>query len=243
MFGACRLTPKFAGLAVASYQMTCANPLHNVVGQPTCTKSLSCSVAGGVSLAERALKYWAALGPSPVIRSKADHFALWSSDVLPALKEDRLPSTDELAELAKTVLYVVPPPPAPHPPLPPPEDPPESPEMAADSGEQHTQPSAKRSRHRAEAGVGVEDPLGGPHKGITEAQHERMLLLYREGAIGLSVPVQRMRSHMTGGTEYGVPARLREALSLGYLHPDLPPPIGFRWHKRGSKMYLTPQGG
>lgn len=92
-------------------------------------------------------------------------------------------------------------------------------------------------------GASNENLLGKRTAGVTAAVHKRMLVLAASGGIPITTPAQRKRNKLTPGTEYGVPAELREALFQGYLHPNLPPPRGFRWAYQGGKWFLRIHGG
>ena len=79
--------------------------------------------------------------------------------------------------------------------------------------------------------------------GVTAESHMRMGALLAQGAIPQTTLATRLRHKLTSKSEYGVPPQLREALALGYLHPNLPPPRGLKWKGRVGRWTLVPRGG
>ena len=85
--------------------------------------------------------------------------------------------------------------------------------------------------------------LGERAPGVTAGSHMRMEALLAQGAIPQTTLATRLRHKQTSTSEYGVPPQLREALALGYLHPNLPPPRGLKWKGRVGRWTLVPRGG
>ena len=78
---------------------------------------------------------------------------------------------------------------------------------------------------------------------VLEEAHGRTQALRRTGAVPSTTLEQRGRNVLKSSTTYGVPQELREALTRGYLSPNLPLPLGFRWKGRAGNWWLVSQGG
>ena len=66
----------------------------------------------------------------------------------------------------------------------------------------------------------------------------------QRGELPKTTPEQRRRNRMVPNTEYGTPPAFTSALRCGYISPNLPHPVGYRWHLVGpSKWMLKPQLG
>ena len=98
-------------------------------------------------------------------------------------------------------------------------------------------------RPAAQVGSTALDALGGRDPSVPEDVHDRMLLLFAEGALPKSTPTQRQRSMGTSGSTYGFPQQFAEACSYGYLGPNLGPPAGMQWKCQAGTWYLSPRGG
>ena len=186
-------------------------------GHISCNKTVSNSVSGSNDNTIRMLKYWFILGKP--VKSKDDHKPFWTK-VLDSLSAGTLPSHEFLDK------------------------------QVADGGDPTDAPSTGDGGGTSVALDHADDhsaldwgPLGEPVAGIKKEQHERMTKLYMDGAIPQSTQAQRQRNKMTRGTDYGVPADLREALRLGYVHPDIGAPQGMRWRAHPNKYLLVPLGG
>lgn len=87
----------------------------------------------------------------------------------------------------------------------------------------------------------AEGLLGEPMAGISAASHARMEKLAADGHIPITSTEQRRRHGRLHGSI--VPEALREAVRLGYLHPNLPAPQGMQWECRGGVWGLALRGG
>jgi len=74
------------------------------------------------------------------------------------------------------------------------------------------------------------DMLGGRTWDCPESVHTAMLDKATRGEIPLSKPEQRMKNMNKRPTFYGA-AEWRDAVKLGYIHPDMNPPRGMKWRK------------
>mmetsp|Transcript_37624 Transcript_37624/g.84874 ORF Transcript_37624/g.84874 Transcript_37624/m.84874 type:complete len:286 (+) Transcript_37624:3-860(+) len=74
------------------------------------------------------------------------------------------------------------------------------------------------------------DMLGGRSWDCPESVHQRMLEMATRGDIPTSRPEQRQKMMNKRPTFYGAP-EWRDAVKLGYIHPDLPAPRGLKWRK------------
>lgn len=91
---------------------------------------------------------------------------------------------------------------------------------------------------------GAADALGGiHHPGISAELHAQMLELHSRGVIPTTTPEQRCRQKLTKGERYKVPEEIRPALFAGYVSPNLPPPDGWVWRRRGGGWHLAQRGG
>ena len=180
-----------------------------------CNKSLANSVSGSDELSVRMLKAWIAWGQDTP--NKQAHKGVWSR-VLSANKNGQLPSMSQL-DASLDVPETVPGNPA--------------------------QPVPKRrQRHGAKA---KSKPRPSPSTASPPTPPDvtsRMEALIQSGALPRVSKQQRKRNRLTGGTSYGVPPDLREALHWGFVHPNLPAPRGMRWVASGLKEFtLQYQGG
>ena len=197
----------------------------------------------------RMLKYWVVLGKS--VRTKELHKNCWAT-VLEALSKGAVPSMQELDRQAPTTW-------------------PRAPSPQAASEEEGRQPPAmKRRREKSappggsaahaaplassrsaavpvgaasEAVADSQDPLGGRAAHVPAEVHERMLSLLVAGGVAKTTPAARSRAKLTSGSEYGVPQELAEALRYSYIHPNLAPPVGYRWRAQPGGFKLVPSGG
>jgi hypothetical protein len=87
------------------------------------------------------------------------------------------------------------------------------------------------------------DPLGGPAEGCPQEVHDRMLALFAKGGVPRSTPAMRLKHRRTAGEGYKIFSSLQEAFDFGYVSPNLNPPLGFIWGRRGEGWQLKPQGG
>lgn len=85
--------------------------------------------------------------------------------------------------------------------------------------------------------------LGEAAPGVPASVHSAMEKLMREGGIPCTSLEQRLRCGPKAGSGYGVPPGLQEAFQHGYIHPNLPPPLGAKWVCHASVWRLLPQGG
>ena len=84
----------------------------------------------------------------------------------------------------------------------------------------------------------------GKRGSVSQEAHDRMFQLLLQGAIPQSSLEQRRRCKVLSGSQYEIPEPLKEAFSLGYVHPSLPPPLGWVWRCRaGGHWKLGLQGG
>jgi hypothetical protein len=88
-----------------------------------------------------------------------------------------------------------------------------------------------------------EDPLGGPADGCPADVHARMIELFAAGGVPQTSAKQRLKQKVTPGESYKIPDALQEAFDFGYINPNLNPPDGHRWVRRGVGWQLAPRGG
>mmetsp|Transcript_47809 Transcript_47809/g.138215 ORF Transcript_47809/g.138215 Transcript_47809/m.138215 type:complete len:668 (+) Transcript_47809:78-2081(+) len=74
------------------------------------------------------------------------------------------------------------------------------------------------------------DQLGGRSWDCPEDVHLRMLELAARGAIPVTKPEQRGKNMNKRPTFYGAP-EWKDAVKMGYIHPDVPAPRGMKWRK------------
>jgi len=74
------------------------------------------------------------------------------------------------------------------------------------------------------------DALGGRSWDCPEDVHARMLELVTRGDLPVTRPEQRARNMNKRPTFYGA-AEWRDAVKMGYIHPEMPPPRGLKWRK------------
>jgi len=75
-----------------------------------------------------------------------------------------------------------------------------------------------------------DDLLGGRAWDCTEALHIKMLEYAMRGDIPITKPEQRARLARKKPTFHGAPA-WRDAVKMGYIHPDIAPPKGYTWKR------------
>ena len=207
------LTPRYKANRLISYQMTCSLAAHNKSGR--CTKELAISKAGSQQNARRVLKAWVLLGHS--LHQKEAHVDdSLKRMLLISLTEGTLASEDTLDSIAvATGDEIV-----------------QAPFVA---------PSASASSSRD--GVPQESLLGDVATNVPPEIHREMLALAAQGAIPITTLSQRHRNKRSGRTEYGVPKGLANAFEYGYVHPNLPPPLGLVWQHQSGKWKLLHRGG
>lgn len=74
------------------------------------------------------------------------------------------------------------------------------------------------------------DMLGGRTWDCPESVHSRMVEMATRGDIPITKPEQRSKLINKRPTFYGS-AEWRDAVKLGYIHPDINPPRGLKWRK------------
>jgi hypothetical protein len=100
-----------------------------------------------------------------------------------------------------------------------------------------------KSRHPRQEDRVVLDLLDGAAVGVPPDVHARMLQLAQQDGIPITTQAQRRRAGMKRGSRYGVPETLKDAFQYGYIHPNLPPPLGLLWRASSGAWRLVPQGG
>ena len=85
--------------------------------------------------------------------------------------------------------------------------------------------------------------LGEANEGIAEVVHQRLVDMALGGFLPITSAAQRARQKKTPGTVYGVPHWLSDALTHGYISPNLPPPANFVWRCRAGQWMLVRLGG
>ena len=82
----------------------------------------------------------------------------------------------------------------------------------------------------------------GPSQSMASAK-ARLLQQMEAGQLPRTTETQRSRQRLTHGTRYRVPGALKEALRLGFINPNLPPPQGLVWERIRDGFQLSPRGG
>ena len=195
--------------------MSCTNPRHNT--NRKCSREMSNHITGGNSETRRMLKLWVIMGSCCVDRDgPAGHMSRpWTALFLDMKKDSTLPSEQVLDDLAVT-------------------------DWAAElpvPGVEQPRPVKRRATDK------VPDVLGDRAADVPEHVHAEMRRLAEQGLIPTSSLAQRERSRFIKGCAYLVPDALKEAHQYGYVHPNLPPPLGLRWRGRNGTWALTMAGG
>ena len=193
-------------------------------GNKLCIRELSVNVAGGEEKCRRVLKAWALLGPS--LASRDEHMSKQNRQVfIDALEQGSLLDEEELDNIANSVAG----------------------EPAAGVGSQNTStgvlsPFRPAAIPKTKSGQPKKRLLGTAGS-VSRDVHQRMEELAAQGGIPVSTLPQRQRNKLTSGTNYFVPAELKEALDNGYLHPNLAPPLGMQWCYQNATWRLQIRGG
>ena len=80
-------------------------------------------------------------------------------------------------------------------------------------------------------------------EGVPEEVHARMERLMRDGDIPCTTRAGRKRCRKSLNTILHYPPEMHDAVTYGYVHPNLPPPRGQQWKARGGQWHLKPRGG
>ena len=80
-------------------------------------------------------------------------------------------------------------------------------------------------------------------EGVPEEVHARMERLMRDGDIPCTTRAGRKRCRKSLNTIFHYPPEMHDAVTYGYVHPNLPPPRGQQWKARGGQWHLKPRGG
>jgi hypothetical protein len=218
MFGINRITPRWSRDGVASgFQMSCTNPLHNLLGGRKCSKEVSYAIAGSEETAIQMLKAWVLWGAFDSDRDT--HMVVTWADVVAQSTSGLLPSMAQL----NTMLI--------------------SDWTSFEAPLLHHAGIVAGSSSAGIGGLIVGDLLGGIVEGVPQNVHAQMVALVEAGSIPVSTVAMRLRSRGTSASEYGVPTGLAQARDYGYIGPNLPPPLGMVWKCRGGKWSLAPRGG
>ena len=112
----------------------------------------------------------------------------------------------------------------------------------------HLSRAVKDARAKAKRNKRV-DILGGVAPGVSQSVHEAMVAMANEGALPVTTMTRRS-SLQTSTAKTSVPHVFELAAKHFYLHPALPAPKGYKWHRRAhlewdlrpSKVEATSEG-
>lgn len=215
-FGIHFLTARFSPQGLSGWQMTCARGNH--AAHTKCTKEISIDQAGGNDEARRFLKAWVLLGSG--VASRSEHMSTsWKAVLLSAIADGTLMSEAELDVIAMQHA----------------DSEVQAPFVEVPTSDVRT---VKKRKSSKKSGV-----LGACAKGVPSEIHIAMEALTEQGVLPPTTPEQRSRNSSTANTTYGVPKFFSEAKQYGYVHPNLPPPGGYKWVCRSGKWLLIPRGG
>ena len=226
------MPPRFAGGGgqITSVQVTCVRPHH--FDNSRCTREVALTQANGcVEHSKHMLVTWLVWGWHSA--TKAEHKKVWAA-VVEASKEGTLPDLDTLRAIQEVL-----------------EEEQNTQEVKALKATL-LQENKKKSRTTATSAASSRSPappapevdiLGGLSPGVSPELHDRMCQLARDGQLPVTSPSQRSRNVPTKNTAYKTPACWTDAFRSGYIHPNLPAPLGWIWRRRDSTMILLPRGG
>ena len=199
--------------------MYCSNPHHNTAER--CTKEVSCKVAGGEAEARRMLKTWILWGAGEASRDmhkKTWQFVKEHQEASFALPAEAYLDRQVFKEWPCDRIGLIALPPLP-------------PGSSADPG-----PASK--------GITMDSPLRYEHdERVPQAICAEIEGLWRLGTMPVTTLSQRSHHKPSKGSIYTVPPFLCLAFEYGYIHPDLAPPVGYKWVLRGLEYRLVRKGG
>ena len=212
-YGMHHLTPRFKRDRTIQSYQMSCHLPQHNVGDQRCSRELTVTVTGSEESTRRILKAWVLLGHG--LPTREQHMDAGSrQQLLTSLKDGTLLSESELDKIS-----------------------------AASEKSAVVAPLQPKPSGDSPPPTNAKTLLGKRDGCVPEDAHNRMLDLAARGAIPITTLSQRQRNRLTSGTEYGVPPELKEALTYGYLHPNLAPPQGFRWGYQGGKWMLRIHGG
>ena len=215
MFGRHWLTPRHADhqSEPVSWQMSCKHEGHD-----KCSRELRVSSTASADYAPRVLKAWVVFGLGT--RSKPQHKDSFA-EIL-ALG-DNLPSDADLEAMIQDL--------------------PTAPVGEVQGVKVDADNVPKPRKVGGKTGSTSNDVLGGCSAGVPMEVHEIALGYATRGVLPLTTPTQRARNRMAPKTGYYTPEDMTPLLRYGYIHPNLPPPLGNYWCCRSGTWWLASRGG
>ena len=213
-WGTSFLTVRESGGAITGYQMTCSNPSHKHVGEKSCTREMRLGVVQDRPPDEQASCVRRALKAWVLLGAACENRQQHMAPEWRTTVMDLILSDNLLPEWELDAMAPT--------------------EWASDVD-------------TPVLGLGVPPPdaaIGLGHRGEAPADlHEEMQRLAEQGLVPVTTLAQRRRCRKAGSSTYSGPPDLSRACEYGYLHPNLPPPLGMIWRCSGGHWRLVPRGG